>query len=272
MSRQAAEAALAAGDLAGSRAHLVEAVRSRPGDPALRSFLFQLSCVLGDWTRADKQLEMLGQLQPEALDMITDYRAAIAAEATRAAVMAGTIPPDIFGDPKPWAQDLAEALRAEAKGETAAATNLRSRALDAAPAVPGTLDGTGFSWLADADTRFGPLLEVVMNGAYRWIALSDLTALELTAPSDLRDVVWSVGIATFAEGAQWPVLIPARYPGTEATGDPALMLGRRTEWRALGAEGHAAGLGQRLLAHEAGDVALLDVRALTLTPPAGEAG
>lgn len=272
MSRQAADAALAAGDLAASRAHLVEAIRNQPGEPGLRSFLFQLSCVLGDWTRADRQLDMLGQLQPDALDMVADYRAAIAAEAVRAAVMAGTIPPDIFGDPKPWAQDLAEALRLEARGEPTAAADLRSRALDAAPAVPGTLDGTGFAWLADADTRFGPVLEVVMNGAYRWLALSDLTGLELTAPSDLRDVVWSVGIATFAEGAQWPVLIPARYPGTEASGDPALMLGRRTEWRALGAEGHAAGLGQRLLAHEAGDVGLLDLRSLTLTPPAGDGG
>ena len=56
MTRKAAEAALAAGDLEGCRAALFDAVRENAADPALRSFLFQYCCVTGDWTRAAKQL------------------------------------------------------------------------------------------------------------------------------------------------------------------------------------------------------------------------
>lgn len=266
MTRRAAEEALAAGDLAGCRARLVEAVRAAPGDASLRAFLFQLSCVLGDWERADKALGVLGQLEPDSLDMVGDYRAAIAAEKTRAAVFAGTIPPDLFGDRRPWVDDLAEALRREAAGEPEAAADLRARALEAAPADPGVVNGERFAWFADADTRLGPVLEAVMNGAYRWIALSDIQKLEVPPPSDLRDLVWSVGVLTIAEGAQWPVMIPTRYPGSENPAEPALALARRTEWREL-AQGHVAGLGQRMFAHPGGDVAMLDLRSLEIDRP-----
>lgn len=266
MSRQAASTALAAGDLDGARRHLVEAIRAAPGDPALRAFLFQLACVTGDWDRAAKALDVLVGLDAAALDMASDYRAAIAAETTRAAVFAGRMPPSVFGERAPWTADLAEALRLEAEGEAAAAAEARAGALDAAPTEPGSVNGEPFAWIADADTRLGPVLEVVMNGAYRWLPFVEIASLEVTPPRDLRDAVWSVGILTIPEGAQWPVLIPARYPGSEAA-DPALALGRRTEWRSLGGD-HVAGLGQRVLAYDGGDVGLLDLRDLRFDRPA----
>lgn len=268
MALQQAQDAVRRGDLDAARALLTDATRAAPADPALRAFLFQLACIDGDWTRASRALDALAGLRPEALDLVADYRAAIAAEATRAAVFAGRTPPDVFGGARGWTGDLVAALAAEAAGDADGAAALRTRALAAAPADAGAADGQPFAWIGDGDSRLGPVLEAVMNGAYRWIPFCELAALEIAPPADLRDAVWAVAVATFraegdaAGGAQWPILIPARYPGSEAAADPAIRLGRRTEWRALGGD-HAAGLGQRELVHDAGEIALLELRSLS---------
>lgn len=270
MSGRAAQEALAAGDLAGCRSALVEAVRAAPRDDSLRAFLFQFFCVTGEWSRAAQQLEVLGQLKPDALDMVGDYKSAIAAETTREAVIAGRVQPSVFGDPPSWVGNLVEALRHDADGAGEAAHDLRQRALEAAPAEPGSVNGTRFEWFADADTRFGPVLEVVMNGAYRWLPMTEVAVLEVEPPKDLRDVVWTVAVLTINEGGQWPILIHSRYPGSEASADAAIALARRTEWRSLGGD-HAAGLGQRLFAHGDEDVPVLELRTLTFDRAEGAA-
>lgn len=270
MSRGAAQEALAAGDLAGCRRALVEAVRAAPGDATVRAFLFQFFCVTGEWDRAAQQLEVLGQLKPDALDMVGDYKSAIAAESTRAAVLAGRARPSVFGDPRAWVGDLVEALRHDAEGAQDAAHDLRQRALEAAPADPGSVNGVRFEWFADADTRFGPVLEVVMNGAYRWLPLTEVATLEVEPPQDLRDVVWTVAILTINEGGQWPILIHSRYPGSEVSTEADIALARRTEWRSLGGD-HAAGLGQRLFAYGDEDMPVLDLRSLAFDRAEGAA-
>jgi type VI secretion system protein ImpE len=56
-------------------------------------------------------------------------------------------------------------------------------------------------------------------------------------------------------------LIPTRYERTVDGTDEALLLGRRTEWVADD-DGGSHGLGQRMLATDAGEHPLMDVRAI----------
>jgi type VI secretion system protein ImpE len=266
----AAREALARGDLDAAQARLVEAVKAAPGDASLRAFLWQLSCVGGQWDRAAKQLGVLAELKPEALDLVGDYRAAIAAEAERRRVFAGEAAPAVFGGARDWTDKLVEALAREAAGESARAAELRAEALDLAPAEAGEIDGDRFDWCADADTRLGPVVETVMNGAYRWLPMSEIASLEITPPGDLRDLVWTVAILTVPQGGEWPVFIPTRYPGAEDDPNPAIRLARRTEFRDL-ADGHVAGVGQRLIAHSGGDVPLMEMRSLRFDRAAPDA-
>lgn len=53
---------LKVGDLSGALASLQDAVRGNPDDAKLRTFLFQLLCVMGDWKRAVAQLKLCAQL------------------------------------------------------------------------------------------------------------------------------------------------------------------------------------------------------------------
>jgi protein involved in temperature-dependent protein secretion len=127
------EELVAAGRPAEALQRLQERVREKPQDAKLRTFLFQLLCVLGQWDRAQAQLELCGQLDHGTLAMVNTYREALKCEAVREAVFAGKTTPMIFGQPQTWVASLVEALQADARGDTALAARLRSDALAAAP-------------------------------------------------------------------------------------------------------------------------------------------
>jgi len=257
------EALLAAGNPQAALEALQARVRERSADPKLRVFLFQLLCVLGQWQRALNQLEVCGELDAATLPMVNTYREALKCEAVREAVFAGKTTPMIFGRPQPWIASLVEALQADARGDAGLGAQLRADALGAAPATAGSLDGTAFEWIADADSRLGPVLEVVINGRYGWAPFSELTQVTIEAPADLRDMVWAPAQLSLLNGGQTVALVPARYPGTAGAADPALQLSRKTEWLEIGGD-QFRGLGQRLLTTNTVELGLLEARTIVL--------
>ena len=259
----AAEQALKAGYARQALKLLTEQVRSHPQDAKLRVFMFQLLAVLGQWSRALNQLQVAGELDASTLSMVQTYREAVHCETLRLQVFAGQKVPMLFGEPEPWVAMLIEALLLEGRGEGAAAQRLRTRALDEAPASAGTLDGQAFDWIADADSRLGPTLEAVINGRYYWLPWNRLQQVSIEAPVDLRDAVWMPAHFQFSNGGESVGFIPARYPDTELASGDLLALSRRTEWRENAAGGFV-GLGQRVLATNESEVALMDVRSVVL--------
>lgn len=261
-----AEELLKACDLEGALAALQAEVRARPADAKLRIFLFQLLCVMGDWKRAVTQLKVSAELDPLATPMAQTYREAIICEVYRAKVFAGTKDPLIFGEPQEWLALLVEASKAIAAGRTDEAANLRERAFDAAPAVTGRINDGAFDWIADADTRLGPVLEAVVNGRYFWMPFSAIATLTAEAPRDLRDCVWTPVNIVLKNGGDIVALLPTRYAGTAEGGNGAQKLARATDWQDAGG-GAYLGLGQRILATDQGDTALMDLRKLEIDHP-----
>jgi type VI secretion system protein ImpE len=183
---------------------------------------------------------------------VQTYREAIQCEALRVEIFAGLRAPVIFGEPQPWMAQLAEALKLDATDPDAAAS-LRAAAFDAAPASPGTIDGTRFDWLADADSRLGPVLEAIVNGRYVWVPFMRIARIEIEPPADLRDAVWTAATFTWSNGAQTVGLIPTRYPGSADAAD-AFRLARQTEWPGE----HP--VGQRMFTNGDDDYPLMDAR------------
>lgn len=264
------ETLLAAGEPAAALKALQQQVRGRPADAKLRVFLFQLLCVLDQWQRAHDQLKVCGELDAGTLAMVNTYSAALQCEAVREAVFAGRNLPHVFGPPTAWVALLAQALQLEAQGHAEQAAALRAQAFDQAPASPGQADGQAFAWLADADSRLGPVLEVIINGRYGWLPLVHVRRIEIEPVVDLRDLVWVPAHIEFINGGETVALMPSRYAGSGASGDTALQMGRKTEWLPLGAE-QFRGLGQRLLATDGGDLGLLQVRQIVLDEAPAEA-
>lgn len=240
---------------------LTAEVRSNPSDVRRRVFLFQLLALRGEWERAQTQLNVVGELDAINGLMVTTYSAVLRGEAARAAVFAGRQSPTIVGEPEAWLALLLQALKLDAQGKHAEAAPLRAQALEQAETSPGTIDGHAFEWIADADPRFGPCLEIVLEGGYAWVPFARIQRLEFEAPSDLRDKVWAPVQVTWRNGGQAVGFVPARYPGTEQFGDDELTLARKTDWVAMTEDTYVA-RGQRMFATDAGEYPLLDVRAI----------
>lgn len=258
-----AEQLLKQGDLDGVLSTLQQAIRKAPEDPRLRVFLFQLLCISGDWQRAVTQLKTCATLDPACEQMAQTYRSAILCEIFRGQVFSGVKPPLVFGEPDAWVAGLIEALRLDAQGDARAGEELRQTSFEAAPAVAGVVDGTPFSWIADADPRLGPILELIVNGRYFWVPFDRIHKLRLEAPADLRDCVWMPAEITWCNGGSTVALIPTRYDGSETATDASLRLARMTGWITEG-ERVVKGQGQRLFTTDTDEIALMNLRELTL--------
>jgi type VI secretion system protein ImpE len=263
-----AEQNLKYGDPAAALAQLQEQVRAKPADPKLRIFLFQLLCVLGQWDRALNQLKVASGLDPGALAMEQTYSGAVQCEAIRSQVFKGAKSPLIFGEPEQWLAFLIESLLLDGRGSRAQSEEMRVRAFDEAPATPGALNDRPFEWIADADSRLGPVLEAVINGRYYWIPFTRLTRVQIDEPEDLRDLVWMPAHLDFENGGETVALIPTRYPGSESSSDGLIALARKTVWEEVSANVHR-GLGQRILATDGDETPLMDVRTITLKSGSG---
>ncbi|MEZ6102894.1 MAG: type VI secretion system accessory protein TagJ [Pirellulaceae bacterium] len=243
-------------------------VRKQPADINHRLFLFQLMAVMGQWSKSHTQLKVCGEMDPANLALMHVYNEALQCEAFRAEVFSGHVRPLVFGKPQPWIASLLEALRLEDAGQHAAGQRLRESAFDDAKPTAGSITTRSgaqleFTWISDADQRLGPVLEAIVGGKYYWVAWENIRAIELQDVTDLRDLVWQPVYFTWANGGQSPGFIPTRYVGTEAAADDDLRMSRKTIWKPT--EGGAyAGLGQRMFATDADDVALLDVAQISL--------
>lgn len=246
--------------LADQQAELMAAIRAKPGSLPLRVHLAQLSMLLGNWQRALSQLQTAATLAASAIPMAQTYREAIRCELLRERVFAGAAPPQTIGQPETWFATLSESLARRGKDD-ALADELLQQALEAAPATAFRLDGQEIAWLADADSRLGPVCEVILKGQYYWLPLDEVQLLELDAPADLRDLVWLPGRLTLRNGGQHVVLVPSRYPRSYAADDDRLALAALTTWQAIGEDAYA-GLGQRSWVSDVDEHAFLDVRRL----------
>jgi type VI secretion system protein ImpE len=257
------EQSLREGNIEESLAQLQEQVRKNPANAQYRVFLFQLLVILGQWQRALTQLNVLGEMDASTLAMVQTYREALRCEVLRAQVFAGQRSPLIFGQPEQWVALLLEALQLTAQGHYRQAQTVRENAFETAPTTTGTLDGQPFAWIADADTRMGPMLEAIVDGRYYWIPFQHISKINLEKPEDLRDMVWAPVQFTWANGGETVGLIPTRYPDSQNSPDPHIRLAHKTEWTEY--EGDTfLGLGQRMLATDSGEFPLLDTRLIQL--------
>ncbi len=209
-------------------------LRDNPTDSQRRTFLFELLCFAGEYDRAEKQLEVLGQGGKNAQLGTLVYHGALHAERTR--------------------QEM-----------------FRTGSYPRGPAprpASGTLNGRPFTSLTDADPRIGARLEVYAAGQYTWIPFEHLVSIRMEAPKRLRDLLWAPAIVrpgpAFRNYDLGEVLIPALAPLSAQHADREVRLGRVTEWQEI-EDGEQAPIGQKLLLVDDEEFPILEVRELQIT-------
>ena len=217
------------------------AVKAAPADASARMKLFRVFCLTGQWDRAVIQLDTASGMDAELA--MTSLRLQ-AGDRLRAVPGGG-----LCRQPHAGGGGRAAALaRLDDRGAQgrAGARAVAARAGDGGgrQACPGSLNGEEFEWLADADPRLGPVCEAFIDGKYYWLPFDRIAELDIEPPDDLIDLVWTRAELVLGNGGSKPVLVPTRYPGSEASDDDAIRTGRRTEWIGSDETGYR-GLGQR---------------------------
>jgi type VI secretion system protein ImpE len=208
-------------------------LREHPSDTVQRTFLFELLCFAGEFTRAEKQLAVLAGGSPDKETGAIVYYAALHAERTR--------------------HELFE----------------KQNFPSDSPASPaGELNGKPFSEIRDADSDIGARLEVFAAGSYVWLPFEHLASLEMGPPQRLRDTLWAPALVQTAESFKGmdlgEVLVPAVYPFSWKQPDEQVWLGRVTEFLE-NEDGGESPVGQKTLLVDGEEFPFLEVRSLTFS-------
>ncbi|WP_321789242.1 type VI secretion system accessory protein TagJ [Paraburkholderia sp. J94] len=244
-------------------ADVQDMIRREPAVAGHRWSLFQLLCVTEQWERAVQQLQVFAQLIPQQAQAAQAYRDLIRAERWRAKVMSGQAQPGFVLDPPVWVGRLAESLGLAANGRQDAADAMREAALDQAQLVRGVGKDQSFDWIADSDSRLGPVCEIITAGRYRWLPFADIAAWEIARPAALVDLVWAPCLITLVDGAKVRGFMPARYPAVVGTTHDnatldALRLGNTTIWSDCGRTSVIA-QGRKTWTSSVGDIGLFEL-------------
>lgn len=191
-----------AGELKQAILALGAEVRDRPSDTQRRTFLFELLCFAGDYSRAEKHLNILADGNPDRHTGGLVCRSAIVAERKR----------QVFFENRQYEQQ--PALTAESR--------------------PGKLNGEPFTTIEDADPRIGPRIEMFLAGEYLWLPIANIGSLSIPQPRLLRDLLWTPatirGSKPLGEKDFGEVLLPALYPMSWQQPKDSVKLGRETDW------------------------------------------
>lgn len=207
-------------------------VRDNPTDAQRRAFLFELLCFAGQFDRAEKQLSVLGRGNRDAEMGALLYHAALHAERLRN---------EMF-EKQNFPQSTAKV-------------------------VGGTLNGTPFSTITDADPRIGARLELFAAGQYVWLPFEHIAIVRMEAPKKLRDLLWAPAIVrpneSFTGLELGEVLLPVIAPETWREASPEVRLGRVTEWREI-EDGDQVPVGQKMLLVDDVEFPILELRELEI--------
>jgi type VI secretion system protein ImpE len=211
-------------------------LREHPSDTVQRTFLFELLCFAGEFTRAEKQLAVLSSGNADKETGAIVYYAALHAERTR--------------------HELFEK---------------QNFPIDSPASPPGELNGKAFTEIRDADSDIGARLEVFAAGSYVWIPFEHVASMEMGPPQRLRDTLWAPALVQAAPSFKGmdlgEVLIPAIYPFSWRQPDEQVWLGRLTEYLE-NEDGGESPVGQKMLVVDGEEFPFLEVRSLTFSHPA----
>jgi len=213
-------------------------LRDNPTDIRGRTFLFELLCFSGEYDRADKQLEVLGEAGPESELGVLLYRSALYSERQR--------------------HDLFE------RGELPEPTD------EAESGRGGMLNGKQFTTFSDTDPRIRPRLELFAAGNYLLLPLEHVASIRIEPPKRLRDLLWTPAAVRTTPSFQGTelgeVLLPVLAPFSWRHPDEAVRLGRVTVWEKPEGYEHQVPLGQKMWLVYEEEIPFLELRALEFNP------
>lgn len=246
-----------------------EAVKAQPGNVAERVFLFELLCFLDEWDRAEKQLDVMVQLDPNQDTGVQPYRNLVAAERQRRRLFTEGLAPVVQEDSLPQLHRLLQAVILLRQQSDLEARELLSSLED--ERTPLLVHGQGVRGddFRDCDDVFASVFEVFVGPQYVWIPMERVRSVQFARPSRPRDLIWAQVNLLMHDSSLVRGFVPVRYFGSGQAPDDEIRLGRRTDWTDSAA-GPVLGLGQRTFLVGDDAYGLLDLEQFSLNPAGSE--
>ncbi|HTK75542.1 MAG TPA: type VI secretion system accessory protein TagJ [Gemmataceae bacterium] len=259
-----AREAYQAGRLDDAIAAALAEVKQSPADVGRRTFLAELACFAGDLERADRQLDMLGEVAPQATLGLSLFRQLIRAEQARQQFFADGRVPEVVAEPGPTLRPYLEASVLLRTGQAKEATELLKQAEDTRPKVRGVCDGKPFNDFRDLDDLTAAVFEVLTStGKYYWIPIERVESVEVRPVERVRDLLWRRARMVVRDGPDGEVYLPTLYAGSYQEKEDALRLGRATDWRG-GQDSPVRGRGLRTYLVGDSTPTILEIKEMTI--------
>lgn len=252
-----AKAQFEAGNLNAAVEAAIQAVKQKPTDFQARTFLFELSLFSGDWDRAERQLDAIGQMDVNAMIGAQIYKQAIEAERKRARFFSQSLKPEFMTDAPDYVYGLLTANNRLREGAAAEARQILDQVEEQRPAISCRINGAQKEDLRDYNDLTMCVLEAFVNDSYLWIPFEQIVKIEFEPRKSLRDLFWRQAKIETLNGSNGEFLIPALYADSWKSENDEVRLGRFTDWRDLGDE-IFFGEGQKLFFVEGEAKAILD--------------
>lgn len=252
---------LESGDLTGAIAAVLAFVRDNPTNIPARIFLFELSCFSGDWDRAEKQLDVIGHQDANAMIGSMIYRQNFKAERDRSRFFSEGLQPGILAPPPPYVSDLIQANNRVREGNTFEARSILDKVEEERPAFAAKVNGGEVGDFRDYNDQTMCIFEVIFKDQYVWLPMEQVQKIEFFKPKTLRDLYWIQAQVELVEGTNGEMFFPSLYVDSCKSDNDSVRLGRMTDWRDLGDELYA-GEGLRSFWMDGKDRSILDIETI----------
>jgi len=252
---------LDAGNLTAAVEAALRLVKTNPTDATARTFLFELSCFAGDWDRAEKQLDVIGHQDTNAMVGSLIYRQNFKAERDRAKFFSDGLKPQFMTAVPAYVEDLLQAENRLREGNTSEARSLLDSVEENRPAFQCSVNGEAYSDFRDYNDLTMCVFEAFHKDAYMWLPFESVQKIEFFKPKTLRDLYWIQAKVDLTTGLGGEMFIPALYSGSWKSDNDQVRLGRMTDWRDLGEE-LFTGEGTKLFWMDGKDKSILDIQTI----------
>jgi len=256
---------LDAGNLTAAVESALKLVKTNPTDATARTFLFELSCFAGDWDRAEKQLDVIGHQDANAMIGSLIYRQNFKAERDRMKFFSDGLKPQFMTVVPSYVEDLLQAENRLREGNASEARSLLDSVEENRPAFQCSVNGEAFSDFRDYNDLTMCAFEAFHKDAYMWLPFESIQKIEFFAPKTLRDLYWIQAKVDLTTGLAGEMFFPALYSGSWKSENDQVRLGRMTDWRDVGEE-LFVGEGTKLFWMDGKDRSILDVRTIEFAP------
>jgi type VI secretion system protein ImpE len=231
-----AKSQLDAGDLTSAVTSALNLVKANPTNETARTFLFELSCFSGDWERAEKQLDVIGHQDANAMVGSLIYRQNFKAERDRMRLFSMGMRPETAMPLPDYVEDLLKANTLVRDGKTAEARALFDQIEEKRPAFPCTVNGEHFSDFRDYNDATMCVFEIIVKDSYVWLPMEQVRSIKFLERKSLRDVFWLQAEVEMTNGTSGEMFLPSLYVNSWKHDDDSIRLGRSVDWRDAGDE------------------------------------